>query len=81
MSERGEESAEVGRGLLEQEAETFKLWHEVRDARMSGGEFQLSTLEIKLFYQQASLSYPLSMAKKAQPVTLNSGETRSLKIS
>lgn len=41
MVDRGEESAKVGRGLLEQEAEIFKQWHQVQDARMSRIEFQI----------------------------------------
>lgn len=40
MVDRGGGSEGVGRGLLEKESEIFKLWHQVRDAQMSRGEFQ-----------------------------------------
>jgi transposase len=40
LVDRGGESAEIGQALLEQEAEIFKLWHQVREATMSRAEFQ-----------------------------------------
>lgn len=40
MVDRGGESEEVGGGLIEQVSEIFKLWHQVRDARMGRAEFQ-----------------------------------------
>src|ERR1051325_2365173 len=38
--DRGGESEEVGGGMLEQVSEMFKLWHQLRDERMSRAEFQ-----------------------------------------
>jgi transposase len=40
MADRGGENEEVGRGLLEQEAKTFKLWHQVRNGTIRRDEFQ-----------------------------------------
>ena len=71
MSERGEESAEVGIGLLEQEAEIFKLWHEVRDARMSRGEFQLVMKPILQAVKQLLLAGAGSTHKKTRHTCQN----------
>jgi transposase len=71
MSERGEESAEVGRGLLEQEAEIFKLWHEVRDARMSRVEFQLGVKPIRQAVKQLLLAGAQSTHKKTRHTCQN----------
>ena len=40
MVDRGGGSEGVGRRLPEKESEIFKLWHQLRDARMSHAEFQ-----------------------------------------
>ena len=40
MAERGGDSAQVGEGLLKEVEGIFKLWHELRDGKISRKEFQ-----------------------------------------
>jgi transposase len=41
MADRGGESAQVGEGLLKEVEEAFKLWHQLRDGKISRKELQL----------------------------------------
>lgn len=47
MVDRGGQSADVGQALLEQVSEVFKLWQQVRNARMSRAEFQSAIKPIR----------------------------------
>jgi transposase len=40
MAERGGQSAQVGEGLLKEVEEVFKLWHQLRDGKISRKELQ-----------------------------------------
>src|SRR5215204_1046267 len=47
LVDRGGQSAEVGRALLEQVKRLFTLWHEVRDGRLNRVEFQAQVRPVR----------------------------------
>ena len=47
MAERGGDSTRVGESLLKEVEDVFKLWHELRDAKMSRKEFQACLEPVK----------------------------------
>jgi hypothetical protein len=47
MEDRGGQSAAVGEGLLRQDEEVFKHWHQLRDWKMSRREFQAEVAPVE----------------------------------
>jgi transposase len=47
MAERGGQSAAVGKRLLEEVAEVFKLWHGFRDGKINREEFQAEVAPVE----------------------------------
>ena len=47
LVDRGGQSAEVGRALLEQAVGLFTLWHEARDGRLNRAQFQAQVRPVR----------------------------------
>jgi transposase len=66
LVDRGGQSADVGQAILKQEAEIFRLWHQVRDARMSRAEFQEAMKPIEHRVKRLLQAGARSMHKKTR---------------
>lgn len=73
LAERGGESGDLGKALLEQERKLFKLWYRVRDGTLSRADFQSQVIDmhqaVKVLLGQGAGYHPERGGKTARAKT------------